>query len=122
MERRVFNRPPIKEAVLEVLFNYLPETKIEDIESFGNVLLPEFPEKGQILQIQGQIIGGSSDSPPVSQSIFGFTYLNKSKNRMIQLRMNGFSFIVLNQTYTNWYDFKTEAYNWLYKFIDFIFN
>jgi uncharacterized protein (TIGR04255 family) len=112
---RTLARPPIKEAVLEVLFNYPATIDLNFLGSYNAIISSRFPTRENVINI----IGSLGDASTISRVTIGHVYYSPDNKTFIQTRMNGFSFAQANQSYTDWKTFKPLAFKELQSFIDF---
>jgi uncharacterized protein (TIGR04255 family) len=120
MKEIQLNKPPIREAIFEVLLDYSHSPDLELLQGFGKVISQSFPNKNNIIQVSGNLNEDAGKTSSVNRTTFGIAFFSTDKNSSIQVRKNGFSFIVLNQTYSCWDDFKPKAFEYLKQFIDYI--
>lgn len=120
MEKIVLAKPPIKEAIFEVLFEDNFNPSLEDINGFNEILKDTFPNRKDINESLFEFSSIDPNQSKVQQTKIGFSYFNKDNLKMIQTRINGFTFIQLNKTYKDWETFKPEAFHHFFSFADYI--
>lgn len=106
----VFSNAPIVESVLDIQFEQSDGMCLEKIETFHNSIKDRFPNvekkatsKAHIkISEQGPAIDGSSID------WVGFRYDSPSDKKIIQAKLDGFSFNKL-KPYENWEVFSSEA-------------
>ncbi|HTE24941.1 TIGR04255 family protein [Flavitalea sp.] len=107
------SKPPIKEAILEVLFDHGRSIEYSEFKQFREVLGDEFYRHENLVQIGGTL---SDSISSVERKTIGIAFYTKD-NVSIQARENGFAFSFLNQKYTSWDSFYPEAIKFLDKYI-----
>jgi len=110
-EYTVFPNAPITEALLDIRVE-LPDTiDITKLESFHDSIRERFPEKKQRMAIAGGFQLSPEGVPvtlPVSGGPDGYRFRSLTENKIVQARMDGFTFNKL-KPYENWQVFYTEA-------------
>jgi uncharacterized protein (TIGR04255 family) len=110
-------KPPIKEAVLEILFNYPHTVNPNFLKEYGKLIARDYPSRENLITITGDI---SKNNAKISRNNIGYAYFSDNKKTSIQTRMNGFSFSQTNESYTSWENFKPIAFKELKAFVDFL--
>lgn len=98
-----YNDAPIREAVFDIRVDKLSTTKsAEDLKAFKEVLSSEYKKVQRKLFFQGGFtISESAPSSTAKSDLVGFTFMNEDQTRQIQVRLDGFTFNVLNP-YDSW--------------------
>jgi uncharacterized protein (TIGR04255 family) len=107
-----FINAPITEALLDIRVNLPEHIIIKNIESFYEKVKDEFPEKKERKHFQANI-DFSSDKPvsnkQISGKIDGFLFKSSLKKKVVQSRIDGFTFNKL-KPYNSWNSFSSEAH------------
>lgn len=110
-EYPIYPNAPIVESVFDIQVEQSEGVTIEQIETFHNYVKDRFPKvekraKGQArVRISEQ--GPSLDSPSVN--LMGFRYSSDLEKKIVQARLDGFSFNKL-KPYESWEAFSSEAH------------
>jgi uncharacterized protein (TIGR04255 family) len=118
-EPRTLAKPPIREAVLEVLFNYPPTVNLKLLAAYGNMISTKYPIREDIISISGNM-NLNEEQGGISRARIGYIFYSSDKKMFVQARLNGFSFALSNKSYTNWGAFKPLAFSELRTFVEFI--
>src|SRR5450631_709544 len=105
IQPRSLAHPPIKEAVLEVLFQFRPSVDVNMLNGYGVLVADRFPNHEDIVNINGTL---NNNEPSINRIVIGRSYNSPNKKTYIQSRINGFSFAQANQSYTSWDNFKPQ--------------
>jgi uncharacterized protein (TIGR04255 family) len=116
MKQTLLKQAPIKDAIFEVLLDFPKKVDTAFLESFENFIREKFPNPSPIVQLTGSLTAGDST---ISKEFIGRSYFSTDKNSSIQIRKNGFAFLISNQTYKNWQDFKDQAFYYFLQFYDY---
>ena len=107
----VYPNAPIVESVLDIQVEQSENVTLEQIGTFHDSIKDRFPEVKKTAKSQAQIIisekGPSIDSPSVN--IMGFRYSSIIEKKIVQARLDGFSFNKL-KPYESWEIFSSEAH------------
>lgn len=106
----IFPNAPITEAILDIRAE-LPETvKLEDLVAFQNSIRGRFPEKKERYLYEAGLQfsqEGVSTTPP-QQKIDGYLFESLAEKKVVQARLDGFTFNKL-KPYENWEVFCKEG-------------
>lgn len=106
-----FKSAPITEALLDIRVKLPQDLTIENIESFYEKVKDEFPDKKERKHFQAKI-DFSSDKPfsneQISGKIDGYLFKSSVEKKVVQSRMDGFTFNKL-KPYNDWNSFSSEA-------------
>lgn len=114
---QTLSKPPIKEAILEVLLSFPEDFDSNFLSDYGKIIENEFPFVEPITKISGSF--GSEKKSIVTEEKIGNIYFTKDRNTSLQVRLDGFSFSVINQTYSSWEKFSPEAFRQFFDFISY---
>ncbi len=107
-QRRHYSKAPIVEAVIDIQVQLPTDgSALASLTSVADSLAPDFPNKLPIHEFHMGLVantGGANFSN--HQQSLGWRL--DSSNRVVQLRLNGFSYSHL-PPYSNWVQFSTEA-------------
>ena len=111
-----YKRAPIAEAVLDLHVNYRVKPSYRDVEAFCAGLVKQFPHQQRVNALQlafqakaAQELGAEPElSSNSSATAVGVRAQNAQNDRVLVVRMNGFSYSHL-APYTEWSVFKEEA-------------
>jgi uncharacterized protein (TIGR04255 family) len=108
-----FPNPPITEALLDIRVNLPSEVKLQDLLSFQEDIKSDFSEKKERHTGSFQIkTGAAPEMVSSSDRTDGYLFLSKEKNKIVQARLDGFTFNKL-KPYSDWDKFSGEAkYLW----------
>lgn len=109
--------PPIKEAVFGILYSLEDDFDVTNFESFIKKVNSEFTIKNHIDKVETKIQGGNSNASTKTEKE-GYLLLNEDKTKAIQLRKSGFMYSINQNSYTNWENFKKEAWGYFEEFIN----
>jgi uncharacterized protein (TIGR04255 family) len=107
----IFTNAPIIEALLDIRVDLPPEVDIKSLESFYEVVKDRYPEKKAkgTLSVLIQIApDGTPQSSPASGGHQGYFFRSPSENKIIQAKLDGFTFHKL-KPYEEWTIFRDEA-------------
>ncbi len=105
-------KAPIVEASIDVQVEP-PLPHLDDLDRFGELAREEFPERKRVVQWQGSV-DLSVDEPKVtspSPEVKGYAFWAADKKRVMQARVNGFSFSHL-APYDRWAALRDDARMW----------
>ncbi len=103
-------RPPITEAIFEVLFSLEEGFDIILFEKFYQTVSSEYVQKKDLTFFEGKIDPKDITSNSLKSEVIGYLLLNEDKSKAIQLRKNGFAFSINKNSYKSWDLFKEEAF------------
>ncbi|MBI5409315.1 MAG: TIGR04255 family protein [Nitrospirae bacterium] len=110
-EYTVFPNAPITEALLDIRAELASEVNIERLDSFHELIKERFPEKKQrISTAVGFRLSseGTTITLPSSGGPDGFFFRSPRENKIVQARLDGFTFNKL-KPYEDWNKFSSEA-------------
>lgn len=110
-EYTVFPNAPITEALLDIRVELPEDVDIKKIESFHEHIKDRFPDKKTrgAFAIGVQLMpDGTPQSLPASGGPQGFLFRSPNENKIVQARIDGFTFNKL-RPYENWTVFRSEA-------------
>lgn len=106
-----FVNAPITEALLDIRVDLPATVDTSVLESYYDYVKIRFPEKKQQILFQASFQmspnGQPASAPPTSQPS-GFLFHSSIENKIVQARMNGFTFNKL-KPYEKWSTFRDEA-------------
>lgn len=115
MERELFKNPPITEAIIDIKCDIPRSTNLALLESFQNGIEDIFPDKKERQAWSGEINLTEGNAPELltpSLAIDGYLFTSPTENKIVQSRIDGFTFNKL-KPYSMWNDFSEEAkYLW----------
>lgn len=106
-----FKNPPIQEALLDIQVTLPPEASLEILKGFHSGLEERFPERQERISLQqGFQFSGAGETQAVtaSRSVDGYLFVSKQTGKIVQARLDGFTFNKL-KPYSRWDDFSSEA-------------
>jgi len=110
-EYTVFPNAPITEALLDIRVELPEDVDINKIETFHEHVKDRFPDKKTrgAFAIGVQLMpDGTPQSLPASGGPQGFLFRSPNENKIVQARIDGFTFNKL-RPYENWTVFRSEA-------------
>lgn len=108
----VFPNAPITEALLDIRVELPNEIDIKKLEVFHDHIRERFPEKKitGAFEVKVQLSpDGTPQSLPASGGPQGYLFRSPNENKIVQARLNGFTFNKL-KPYEKWEFFRSEAY------------
>ena len=111
-------KPPITEAIFEVLFTLEDDFNVEDFAKFCEKFSSQFTRKDEITVLEGKIDAKNLAENSLKSSKIGYILLNEDKSKAIQIRNNGFTYSLSNSSYKNWDSFKSDAYSFFHVAIE----
>lgn len=106
-----FPRAPITEALLDIQASLPSTTDAPKLATFQEAIKDRFPEKRERFAwsqgFQWQI-GKTPEISPPSQMMDGYLFVSANKTKIVQARLNGFTFNKL-RPYESWEKFNEEA-------------
>lgn len=102
-------RPPVIEAVID--FATTPITLSELDELFIPLINDSFPQREVIHSFEAEINVGEATSSSFRNHFLGYMFKAEDKQIVLQSRLNGFGFSVL-QPYSDWNAFLDQAMTW----------
>lgn len=108
-----FPNPPITEAVIDIRVTLPKEVTIEQLAIFQEDIKKSFPIKKPRFAGEFQIkIGATPEISTTSNRNDGFLFYSQDGKKIVQARLDGFTFNKL-KPYSNWENFSREAkYLW----------
>lgn len=105
-----YNFAPIKEAIFDLRVDQLEQGSIEQLEKLHEKLSETYPNKKKQINFVGKIdLRNDIEVKNESHSdVRGFLFSNTDNTRQVQIRLDGFTFNMLNP-YSEWKDFSEEA-------------
>lgn len=110
MEFEVFKKAPITEALLDIRAEVSPDISFENLEEYYTEIKNDFPKKQVSVQYQAEFTVAKDKKPisNVQSSNNGFIFRNDVNSKIIQFRLDGFTFNKI-KPYENWGIFVGEA-------------
>lgn len=107
----IFKKAPITEALLDIRTILPEETSLEKLASFHDLIKDRFPQKEEKILLTHSF-KVSPGNPPISDTsgsrIDGYRFRSLETNKIVQARLDGFTFNKL-KPYENWDVFCKEA-------------
>lgn len=105
-----YNTAPIREAIFDIRINKLENSKIEELKKLHSLISDAYPNKKKQVDFIGKIElkDNIQVSNETNSQIKGFVFSNKENKSQVQIRLDGFTFNMLNP-YSEWKDFSKEA-------------
>jgi uncharacterized protein (TIGR04255 family) len=117
-----FSKPPIEEALLDLRTDLPAKVDLARLEEFHNCIRERFPTKRDRFEFQGSIQlkgGGPPEMGPSSYKRVGFIFLSPDGKRVVQARLDGFSFSQL-RPYESWQSLLEEAKGLWSKYLELV--
>lgn len=111
-EYTVFPNAPITEALLDIRVELPADVDIKKLESYQELIKGRFPDKKTkgLVAVQVQVSpDGTPQSLPASGGPQGFLFRSPSEHKIVQARIDGFTFNKL-KPYEEWKKFRDEAH------------
>jgi uncharacterized protein (TIGR04255 family) len=105
-----YKNAPIQEAVFDIQIDKLENTSLSELEGLHSLVLDKFPKKKKRLNFSGSVAleGEEFKSQEVKTHPQGFMLLTEDEKKLVQFRLDGFSFNVL-RPYNSWVEHFKEA-------------
>lgn len=113
-EYQILRKAPITEALIDIRVKLSPDMDMRQIDSIYESIKNEYPKKQEqrISQVHVEQKPGE-DIVKSSTKINGYRYISSDGKRIVQGRLDGFTFSRLHP-YITWEDLRSEAYRlWL---------
>jgi uncharacterized protein (TIGR04255 family) len=113
-EYQILRKAPITEALIDIRVKLTPDLDVRKIDSIYESIKNEYPLKQEqkISQVHVEQKPGE-DIVKSLIKISGYRYISSDEKRIVQVRLDGFTFSRLHP-YTTWEDLRSEAYRlWL---------
>ncbi|MEH1850299.1 MAG: TIGR04255 family protein [Nostoc sp.] len=111
-----FLNPPITEAIIDITVNLHDDFNHEEILKFHENIKDSFPNIQKRMALQGGFEFDLENSDEINSQLFsvsnkpeGYIFISHDQKRIIQARLNGFTFSRL-KPYESWESFYGEAY------------
>ncbi|PIP08917.1 MAG: TIGR04255 family protein [Syntrophobacterales bacterium CG_4_8_14_3_um_filter_49_14] len=109
-EYTIFPNAPIVEAVLDIRVELPKDVTLDTLEMFYDKIKVRYPEKQHRTELSAGIRldpqGASFEKPEASQT--GYLFRSQVEKKVVQSRLNGFSFNKL-KPYSDWNTFRSEG-------------
>lgn len=110
-EYTVFPNAPITEALLDIRVELPADVDIKKLECFHDLVKDRYPDKKTkgMVAVQVQVSpDGTPQSLPALGGPQGFLFRSPSEHKIVQVRLDGFTFNKL-KPYEEWKKFRDEA-------------
>jgi len=111
-----FINPPITEAILDITVNFHDDFNHEKLLNFHENIKDSFPNVQKRMALQGDFEFNLENPDEINSQLFsvsnkpeGYIFISHDQKRIIQARLNGFTFSRL-KPYESWEIFYGEAY------------
>lgn len=111
-----FLNPPITEAILDITVNLRDDFNYEELLKFHENVKDSFPTLQKRIALQGGVEINLENPDEINSQLFsisnkpeGYIFISDDQKRIIQARLNGFTFSKL-KPYESWESFYGEAY------------
>ncbi|MEH2452651.1 TIGR04255 family protein [Nostoc sp.] len=111
-----FLNPPITEAILDITVNVHDNFNQEELLKFHESIKDSFPNIQKRMALQGGFEFNLENPDEINSQLFslsnkpeGYIFISDDQKRIIQARLNGFTFSRL-KPYESWESFYGEAY------------
>lgn len=98
MKPKFLTNPPLTEVVFDLRTNISPEIKLDELEKLHDQISQEYPEKNPIYIGQIDLKSDKQESVLIKS---GFRFDSEEKDRIVQYRLDGFTFNQLSP-YPGW--------------------
>jgi uncharacterized protein (TIGR04255 family) len=103
-----YAKAPITEALIDFRVEFSSEVNLDSLKDVQRSVEPDYPIVENIILAQGQFQAGSSVSASASQRDLGYRFLSNDRKRILQARLDGFTFSQL-EPYHNWGTLQSET-------------
>ena len=110
-----YKRPPVREALIDVRINHLPNDKLPILEKLHGKLATKYPGKRPQQRWEGmfEVKENTLLSSQRTHGVVGFLYESEDKKRIIQYRLDGFTCNLLKpdhrESWPGWTELRGEA-------------
>lgn len=108
--------PPIREAIFDIRVKSDDDILLENLANFQSIVSEDFPNREIIVNLESELAIVDSRIPEalkLEQSRDGFLFRNDENSKIIQTRLDGFSFSLIG-CYRSWDNFFEQAFQlWL---------
>jgi len=111
LPHEIFPKAPIVEALLDIQVSLKDDVEFKDMEQIHDKIKEKYPDKKEQRFFSGGIIFKENDTPsaiPTSSGVKGFFFYSPEKDKIVQSRIDGFTFNKL-KPYEHWEAFRDEA-------------
>lgn len=110
MKFETFEKAPITEAILDIRTELSSDVNFEDLEKYHTEIINDFSKKQVSVQFQAEFKVEKDESPMSNvQSVNnGFIFKDDVNSKVIQFRLDGFTFNKI-KPYESWEAFSKEA-------------
>ncbi len=111
MEHEVFPNAPIEEALLDIRVNPSTNADMTSFDAFGERVRNRYPIRDERRTFRATLNfaqNGEFEVPPPNTEFSGYLYKTKKSGKVLQARVDGYSFSKL-RPYENWHKFQKEA-------------
>lgn len=101
---------PIKEAIIEFQVELPEQITIENLKQMSSKLTSDYPNISQLVKgrVGIQVNEGAPIQTEYDHTIEGYRFTSSDDGKVLQIRLNGFSFSQM-KPYQTWEDLKHEA-------------
>jgi uncharacterized protein (TIGR04255 family) len=103
-----YAKAPITEALIDFRVEFFSEVTLASLMEVQSCVEPDYPIVENIILAQGQFQAGSSVSASASQRDLGYRFSSNDRKRILQTRLDGFTFSQL-EPYHNWGTLQSET-------------
>lgn len=109
-KERHLKSAPIREAIIEFQVELPEQITIENLELMSSYLTSDYPNKSRLMKgsIDIQVNKGAPKLKDYGQSVEGYRNTSSDDSKVVQLRLNGFTFSQM-EPYQTWEQLKQEA-------------
>lgn len=104
--KRHLSNAPIIEAVIDIQVT-LPDTDISKIKKAHTAISEEFPKQSE--RLRGSLTVKMGQPPDTDLNITGYAFRSTDERKIVQMRLDGFSFSIL-KPYDTWETLRDEAH------------
>ena len=108
MKSDPYPKAPITEAIVNIQVKRDPEIEINKLREMADQLKDQYPGRLDARLLKGTLQLGAKATANTTEQHLGFVLTDEPKQRVAQLRVDGFSYSML-APYTNWPEFTAEA-------------
>ncbi|MGM8366494.1 TIGR04255 family protein [Virgibacillus sp. W0181] len=113
MNREVFNKAPVTEALLNIKVKLPSQITLATLDNFHEKIKNNYPYKRKIQTWEGGMEFNAKGAPKVDEptsTIDGYIFKSVDGSKIVQARFDGLTFHMLSP-YSEWKDFVEEAEN-----------
>jgi uncharacterized protein (TIGR04255 family) len=103
-----YEKAPITEALIDIRVELSPSVTVEDLRTLHGHVSHDYPKKEDRYLVQGQFSIGTESGATTKQQHIGFAFRSEDGKKILQSRLDGFTFSRL-APYGTWSELRDES-------------